>query len=278
MDAENLLKQGDLDGALAALQQSIRKEPENPRLRVFLFQLLCIMGNWQRAVAQLKTCATLDPSCENMAQTYRSAILCEIFREKVFDGTKPPLVFGEPDGWIAGLIEALRLEARGERDACEALRQKSFEAAPAVSGVVNGQPFSWIADADPRLGPILEIIVNGRYFWAPFSSIRRLCMEAPADLRDYVWMPAEITWHNGGSTVALIPTRYDGSETSADGNVRLARHTNWITEGERVLKGQGQRLLATDAEDIALMNLRELTLGEAAIVAPVPEPAVSNDG
>lgn len=278
MNAEQLLKQGDLDGVLSTLQQAIRKAPEDPRLRVFLFQLLCISGDWQRAVTQLKTCATLDPACEQMAQTYRSAILCEIFRGQVFSGVKPPLVFGEPDAWVAGLIEALRLDAQGDARAGEELRQTSFEAAPAVAGVVDGTPFSWIADADPRLGPILELIVNGRYFWVPFDRIHKLRLEAPADLRDCVWMPAEITWCNGGSTVALIPTRYDGSETATDASLRLARMTGWITEGERVVKGQGQRLFTTDTDEIALMNLRELTLGELSGISPVDAEAVSGNG
>ena len=52
-------------------------------------------------------------------------------------------------------------------------------------------------------------------------------MEAPEDLRDFVWMPAHLEFANGGESVALIPTRYPGSEQSADGVVALARKTTW---------------------------------------------------
>ena len=34
--------------------------------------------------------------------------------------------------------------------------------------------FEWIADADDRLGPVLEAIVNGRYYWVPFERVRRI--------------------------------------------------------------------------------------------------------
>ena len=71
----------------------------------------------------------------------------------------------------------------------EGRRARAFDAAPAVSGDIDGQPFEWIADADMRLGPMLEAVVNGRYFWMPFSAIARAVFEPPADLRDAVWTP-----------------------------------------------------------------------------------------
>ena len=43
--------------------------------------------------------------------------------------------------------------------------------APTAAGTVNGRRFEWIADADSRLGPMLEVIINGRYGWLPMASI-----------------------------------------------------------------------------------------------------------
>lgn len=60
--ATDLLKVGDLSGALASLQDAVRGNPDDAKLRTFLFQLLCVMGDWKRAVAQLKLCAQLDLS------------------------------------------------------------------------------------------------------------------------------------------------------------------------------------------------------------------------
>ena len=42
-----------------------------------------------------------DPTALTMAQTYREAIICEVYREKVFAGEKAPLDFGEPQEWLA---------------------------------------------------------------------------------------------------------------------------------------------------------------------------------
>src|SRR5690606_40769521 len=69
-------------------------------------------------------------------------------------------------------------------DVCSSDLDLAFEAAPASAGMLDGKPFEWIADADMRLGPVIEAIINGKYFWLPFASVARLDLEAPADLRD----------------------------------------------------------------------------------------------
>nr|WP_319515867.1 type VI secretion system accessory protein TagJ [uncultured Cohaesibacter sp.] len=279
MKAEQRLKEGDLEGALSALQDDIRKAPQDASLRIFLFQLLCVMGAWQRAVQQLKTCATLDPQANAMAQMYRTAIICELYRNEVFQGAKQPLIFGEPEDWIASMIEALKYQASGDMAAAEDLRAGAFEAAPAIGGQLDGQPFGWIADADPRLGPILEVIVNGRYFWAPFAVLRQVHIEAPSDLRDRVWMPATITWANGGDAVALIPTRYVGTTQSKDTQLLLSARTSWQEgNGNLTASGLGQRLFATDQSDFALMDVRELLLDAQASQTVLSERSGGDHG
>src|SRR5574338_101670 len=159
---------------------------DDTRLRVFLFQLLCVLGQWERAQTQLELCAQMDPAALAMRDMYRDAILCERVRSDVFLGIRSPMLFGEPEGWIALLIESLIRAGRGEAGAAEKLRSDAFEQAPTTAGTLDDQPFDWIADADMRLGPVLEAIVNGRYYWIPFSRLSRIDIEEPTDLRDSV--------------------------------------------------------------------------------------------
>ncbi|WP_297777817.1 type VI secretion system accessory protein TagJ [uncultured Roseovarius sp.] len=263
MIAEDLLEAGDLDGALVALQEAVRGDAANPALRIFLFQLLCVRGDWKRAIAQLKISAELDPTATPMAQTYREAIICEVYREKVFAGEKAPLIFGEPQEWTALIVEALKANAAGNTCKAAEIRARAFDAAPTVSGKVDGQSFAWIADADMRLGPLLEIIVNGKYYWMPFTSISKAEFEDPADLRDVVWTPCTITLTNGGEFVALIPTRYAGTVAADGAAIKLARATEWVDLGHDTFAGLGQRLLTTDLGDTALMDLRLLEMDAA---------------
>lgn len=260
MTPEDLLKSGDLDATLAALQDKIRSDPANAKLRVFLFQLLCVRGEWTRAIQQLKVSAEMDPVATMMAQTYREAIICEVYREKVFAGEKDPMIFGEPQEWLALLVEAQKALAAGRAQEAAEVRARAFDAAPASAGMIDGQAFDWIADADMRLGPVLEVIVNGRYFWLPFNQIRSLAIEEPEDLRDAVWTAGVLTVASGGEVAALIPTRYPGTVASGNHAAMLARATGWSDAGSETFLGTGQRLLATDQGDHPLMDIRSLTM------------------
>jgi type VI secretion system protein ImpE len=261
MKAEEALRSGDLSNALSDLQNRIKKDPADAKLRVFLFQLLAVLGNWERALVQLNVAGELDAANLAMVNTYREALHCEALRGHVFSGERKPLVFGEPRQWIALILEALRLSAQGCTEESQGLRARALEQADTKSGQIDGQAFEWIADADQRLGPVLEAIINGRYYWVPFQTIRSLTLEAPADLRDLVWLPAHITWVNEGSTVALVPTRYPGSELSEDDRLRMARRTEWLDQGADLFVGLGQRMFATDVTEYPLLETRRLEFG-----------------
>lgn len=262
--AEISLKDGCLDEALAQLQDQVRKNPDVAKHRVFLFQLLALNGQWDRALNQLNVCGNLDAANLAMVQTYREAIRCELLREKVFNGRTSPLVFGQPEQWMALLIESLRSAAEGRFSEATDLREQAYASAPGTSGSFNGNVFAWIADADTRLGPMLEVIVNGRYYWVPFERISRIEIEAPTDLRDFVWLPAQVTWVNGGIAFGLIPSRYPGSEICENAAVRLARKTEWQQPAEGHFFGLGQRMFTTDTEDYSLFDTRELILNSVA--------------
>ncbi len=267
MSAEQSLREGRLTDALAELQAQVRKEPANPKHRIFLFQLLAALGQWERALNQLNVVGEMDALALPMVQTYREALRCELFRAEVFAGRRSPLVFGDPASWVALLLEALRLTAAGQYIQARMVREQAFETAPATAGAIDEQPFEWIADADPRLGPVLEAIVNGRYYWIPFQRIQTIALEQPADLRDYVWMPAQFTWANGGETVGLIPARYPGSPASTDPLVQLGRKTEWQECDAETWLGLGQRMLATDQGEYSLLDARRIDLKVETVIA-----------
>jgi type VI secretion system protein ImpE len=278
MSAEQELRDGNLSEALAQLQSEVRQDPGNARHRVFLFQLLCVLGDWNRALGQLGVAGELDAGALAMVQTYREALRCEAFRAEVFAGRRQPLVFDQPAPWVAWLIEALRRDADGRPAEAREFRDRAFDMAPGVPGRIGEEPFEWIADADPRLGPIVEAIIDGRYYWVPFAAVQRVAIEKPQDLRDVVWMPAHIFWTNGGEKVALLPTRYPGSEASGDPAIRLSRRTEWTQSDTGLVTGLGQRMLTTDISEYPLMDIREISLDHRPAAASVALPSTSADG
>lgn len=271
MSALDLLKSGDVDQALVELFDQVRSEPDQARHRIFLFQLLCVVGQWDRALTQLNVAQELDPSAGVMAKAYQEILQCEALRRQVFSGARTPLIFGEPRPWLAKMVEALRLEGSNQSDAAYKLRQEAFEEAPATVGRLtfaafsnadsdmNEVRFGWLADGDTRLGPILEFVVNGRYYWSSLSHISEIAIEPPADLRDLVWTPGHFRWANGGEAVGVIPTRYVGSESHQDGAVRLARSTTWRETGENAYEGIGQRVFMTNQGEYGILDIRRIT-------------------
>jgi type VI secretion system protein ImpE len=261
--SQQLFREGKLHESLAALQGEVRASPADAKLRTFLAQLLMLTGEWDRAVNQLQVVGELEASALPMKHAYTTAIDCERLRAAVFAGEKRPLILGDPPPWIAPLLQALAALAQGRAREAAALRARALEEAVATPGRLNGTEFEWIADADSRLGPVLEVFLNGAYYWAPFSRIRRIVIEPPADARDLAWLPAQFTWSNEGEAMGFIPARYPGSERSEDDGVRMSRKTEWRDLGDGAFAGLGQRVLTTSADELGLLEVRELTLESA---------------
>ena len=179
MTAKELLKEGKPAEALAALQAEVRAAPTDGKLRVFLFQLMAVMGQWERAATQLKVCNDQDPSTLLMSQVCGLTLAAENLRAEIFAGQPhAESCSAKLDEWIGWMLQANKHFSQGEFAAATEFRDKAFEAAPATSGKLNGQDFEWIADADQRFGPILEAIIDGKYYWVPFSNIREITIEA----------------------------------------------------------------------------------------------------
>lgn len=259
-----LISAGNIRALIDSTMTRIRKEPARADLRVLLFQLYCITGDWQRALGQLGSAATLDSTTEEMARAYREVIRCEVYRGHVFAGTKAPLFLGEPDIWLGKLVEALRMGAEGRPQDEAVLRNEALSAAPTTSGRIGDQPFEWIADMDSRLGPVLEAIVNGKYYWVPFHHLERVEIEAPVDMRDLVWVPAKLVFAAGGEQVAFLPVRYPRTEANSDEEFLLARKTDWRAADDETYFGTGQRMFATDTGEFPLLDTRHIELSLSA--------------
>lgn len=271
--AESTVKAGQPAAALKHLVDAVKARPGDARLRVFMAQLLCVLGQWERAHTQLNVAADLMPAAIPMREMVGHALRCELLRAEVFAGKRAPMVFGHPDQWLALLIESLLQAGQGQQALADDLASRAFEAAPATPGRIDGEPFEWIADADSRIGPVLEAFVNGNYYWVPFSRLTKVSFEAPTDLRDMVWLPAYLTFDNGGEVVAMVPARYPGSQSSDDPQIQMSRKTQWTPVGAPDLQryaGLGQRVLTTSLGDHDLLNVRLIELD------PVPSTSVDD--
>jgi type VI secretion system protein ImpE len=235
MSPQELVRSGKLGEAIQILSGEVRDHPSDTRRRTFLFELLCIAGQYDRAEKHLNLLSQAGADAELGALLYRSAIVAERKRQVFFDS-----------GQYASAAPA--------------------NAPPA--GTLNGKPFRTIEDLDPRIGSRLEVFIAGEYVWLPFEHIGGITMQAPAKLRDTLWATAQVrtgpSFKGQEFGEVLIPILSPFSSKHENDEVKLGRATDWRQQGDDLVPF-GQKLLLVDDEDaIPFLEIRELVFAETA--------------
>lgn len=258
MTALELLKQSKLQEALETLQLDIKRKPADVQLRLGLFQLLAVGGRWERALAQLQTAVSFDADLVPWAVMLRSLAELEQVRAALFRGDRKANVLGVSPDWLSLMHPSFQCEQGEKALEAEADFEKAMAMAPARTGKVNGKPFAWIADADSRLGPVMEGYLSGNYYWIPMESLKQVVIAPPTQVLDLIWLQAEFTLAHGEVLAGYIPTRYPESELSDDSQVVTARTAVWRTLGKRLQIGSGVRVLSTDCDDIPITKIQRI--------------------
>lgn len=229
MQPEQLIRQGKLDEAIEALGAYLRDNPGDARRRTSLFELLCFAGEYDRAEKHLNVLAGDKKEAGVGALLYLAAIHASRLRDSMFDSGDLP----------------------------------AAEAGPA-GGTLNGKPFQTISDADPRIGPRLEVFAAGDYLWIPLAHVESLTMEAPKRLRDLLWIPAKLETGPGFKKQdlgeVLIPALSPLTWRHPDGEVRMGRATEWCADEKGREMPYGLKMLLVDGEEFPLLEIRRLEI------------------
>jgi type VI secretion system protein ImpE len=238
MRAAELFRAGKLDEAIEVLGSELRDDPSDARRRTFLFELLCFAGNFDRAEKQLDVLARGGPQAEAGTLLYRGALQAERTRQALFEDRQTADAGPEP---------------------------------AAVSGTLNGRPFQALHDADPRIGPRLEVFAGGQYLWIPLEHVTSIRMEPPRRVRDLLWAPAGVRAGPGLRGIelgeVLLPVLAPHSWAHDDPRVRLGQVTEWTQLADGRPAPVGQKLLLVNDEEFPILEVRELD------VVPVPAGA-----
>ncbi|WP_233873524.1 type VI secretion system accessory protein TagJ [Paraburkholderia adhaesiva] len=263
---------------LNAAEEAVRREPAVAHHRWILFQWLCIGRQWVRAMQQLQAWAKLDPMQTRFAQACRDLVRAERWREKTLSGLTPPgYVLDATPTWMADLYAALELNARGDIEACDAMRERALDQAPLVSGrSQSGTGFEWIGDSDSRLGPVCELIVAGAYRWLSFEDIRSWRIIAPVAPVDLVWARCDVRLVDGTSLHGFMPARYpdEGDDAGREReDLLMGRHTCWRETGRTGVLASGRKTWTTDAGEFDLFELGECVFDHGSFPGGGAEPA-----
>jgi len=258
MHAKELLDAGHLLAAIEQLTQEVRAHPTDARQRIFLFELLCFAGDYQRAARQLDVIAHQHTTMAVGVQVYRSVLAAEEVRQRLFsDGLRPHFLFDPPPS-VSLHLAAVQCLREGRPDEAKALLEEAEHARPPLQGRLEGRPYHNFRDADDLFAPFLEVIVQGLYVWLPFAQIRHLRIAPPQRLRDLLWASATLESPYGSVGEVFLPVLYIGSSTHADEGIKLGRMTDWQNLGAGLVRGVGQRLFLADDQDRAMLEVQDI--------------------
>jgi type VI secretion system protein ImpE len=259
MNPKELLDAGRLTEAVQELNQSIRNRPADKQLRMFLFELLCFAGDYERAGKQLDVLGTqaADPAGQLVLQFYHGLLAAEKIRRQVFAGTALPKFVLTPPPSVEQYVMALSRLAQNDAVAVELLAAAE-ETTPALPGRRGETAFANLRDADDRVAPVLEAFHGSDYLWLPFEQMTRLQIAEPKRLQDLLWATATVEMRGHPSTDVYVPALYVNSHTHQNEQIRLGRMTDWEALWDQVVTGQGQRMLLVDDIEHALLGLGEV--------------------
>lgn len=236
MTVMEVFQSGRLQEAVQALGEEVRNAPLDVKRRIFLFELLCFAGDYDRAEKHLSILADAGPAAQMGCLLYRSAIHAERTRQEMFLKHTFPLA----------------------------------QAKQGVGGARNGGSFAEICDADERIGESLEVFVAGSYTWISLEQIAAIEIPKPKRLRDLLWTPAMVTTTPEFSSMelgeVLLPVLCPLSWKHSDDAVRLGRSTVWEEggEGEPEFVPFGQKMFFIDGQEVPILELGRIELAARA--------------
>jgi type VI secretion system protein ImpE len=257
-EARTLYDSGQLEAAIESLIGSVKANPGDTLQRTFLFELLCFAGQWDRAEKQLDVIGHQSAQAELGVLVYRNNIKAERERARLFSDGTPPHFLNEPPPYVDFLVEGIRKAASGDLAGARESLDRAEEDRPAISGRINGQPFSDFREYDDSVGGVLELIVKDRYAWLPFEQMKRFEISPPKKLRELLWAEARVEALDGTVGEVYVPVLYEGSSKEESPQLRLGRSTEWKELGSDVFRARGMRLFLIDDQDRTLFETLEV--------------------
>jgi type VI secretion system protein ImpE len=254
---------GRLTDAIAAAAEEVRKQPADVPARIFLTELLCFAGDFERADKQLDLVSQQDPKQAYGVALVRQLLRAEQARQQLFTDGRLPEFMDKPSDRLQLLLQATIALRENKEDEAAELVVKAFDLAPPLEGTCDDRPFVGLRDVDDLTATVLEVLTkNGKYYWVPMEQVERIELEPHRRARDLLWREAKITVRGGPDEGEVyLPVLYPGSSKESDERLRLGQMTDWRGGEGRLLRGVGQRLLQVGEEERAIMEIKTLTIG-----------------
>jgi len=257
-EAKAQLDAGNLNEAIEAALSAVKSKPTDTAARIFLFELACFAGDYDRAEKQLDVIGHQDMTAMIGSQIFRQNLKAERDRLRLFSDSQMPEFLMPPPKYVEDLFTANNRLREGNTDEARAILDKVEEDRPAFACKINGEDFEDFRDYNDSTCCVFETIVKEKYAWIPFEQVQKIEFTAPKTLRDLFWVQANVEMTNGTNGEMFIPALYANSWRSDNDQVRLGRMTDWRDAGSEILVGEGMRLFWFGGQDKGILELKEI--------------------
>ncbi len=241
-EAKTKLDLDNLTEAVQAALDAVRSKPTDITARIFLFELSCFSGDWERAEKQLDVIGQQDVNAMIGSHIYKQNFKAERDRLSVFNDGMIPECLMPPSKYIEDLIVASTHIRENKTSEARKLLDKAEESRPAFACKINGEESGDFRDCNDLTMCVFEAIVKDSYTWLPFNQVEKIVFEPAKTLRDKFWMQAQVEMTNGTKGEMFLPSLYIETFKNDDDQIRLGKVTDWRDVGEDIFIGEGVKL------------------------------------
>lgn len=262
-EAKTQLDAGNLNGSVAAALSSVKANPTDVQSRIFLFELSCFSGDWDRAERQLDVIGHQDVKAMIGSQIYKQNFQAERSRMRYFsDGLKPEFL-APPPPYVEDLLAANNRVREGNMNEAREILDKVEEERPAFDCKLNGHEKEDFRDYNDLTMCVFEALLKETYVWLPMEQVKKIEFFEPKSLRDLYWIQAKVELNNGLGGEMFLPSLYANSWRSEDDAVRLGRKTDWRDAGGEIYIGEGLREFFSEGEAKSILEIKEIEFAQA---------------
>jgi type VI secretion system protein ImpE len=251
---------GRLQDAVDAALADVKKNPNDTDRRGLLTELLCFVGDWERADKQVDTIGHQDPQAIVGLSLIRQLIRAEVSRKECFESGRAPELLAEASPAIRQSLEGLAALRAGDAAAAATLLAEAEKLRIAVGGVSGGQKFDDFRDLDDVTAGVFEVLTStGKYYWIPIERVQTIEFHPPKRPRDLLWRHVEMSVEDGPHGDVYLPAVYfaPGADQLED-QLRLGRGTDWTGGDGAPMRGRGQRMFLVGDEAVSIMQLETI--------------------
>jgi type VI secretion system protein ImpE len=262
MNARDHYQAGNLREAVTAALEDVKRHPTDSGKRDFLCELLCLVGDLERADRQLDALGQQDPQATLAVTLFRHLIQAEQARQEFYtQGRLPEFLDQEITPDLRQHLEAAILLREGKAVEAAGVLARAEEQRPSINGTCDGQPFEGLRDLDDLTASFFEVLtVTGKYYWIPLERVESIEFRRPEQPRDLLWRSAHMIIRNGPDSEVFLPVLYAGSAADPADQVRLGRTTEWRSEAGAPVRGFGQRMFLVGDQGRPILELQTLSI------------------